>query len=92
MTEHFHIMTGVANAQPVADAIFLEYKDSLDAFLGLARDFYESMRNMDEGEAMVKTLQATGYGAARGAYIGPPSLMIYWLRCDETHHDNPTWN
>ena len=89
---HYHIMTGPRNQQAVADVVVAEYNESIGVFLSLVGDFYAEIRNMDYEEAIERALHATGFGAGRGAFIGSPSLMVYWLRCEETYHNNPCWN
>lgn len=89
---HYHVCTGPQGGIPLSNIRFEEYEDSLHTFMSLANSMFRELRGSDYDLSLAQAFEATDYGNSRGAYVGPPSLTIYWLRCDEETHDVAAWN
>ena len=89
---HFHVCTGPLQHIPVTDVKFEEYEASIQCFVSLSNAMFKELRGSDYDLTIEQALEATDRGNNAGAFVGPPSLMIYWLRCEATTHDVPSWN
>ena len=92
MSLHFHVLTGPASTVPQTDVVYDDYVESLYGFLGMGRALFKDLAGSDEDQTIEQALEATAHGEARGAYIGPPSLMVYWFRCEDETHNVASWN
>lgn len=92
MVAHYHVCTGPQGYIPISDLQFENYEDSLVCFMGLANSMFRELRGSDHDLSLEQALEATCYGESRGAYVGPASLTLYWLRCEEDIHETPAWN
>lgn len=91
VNRHYHVLTAPMGV-PLTDLTFDEYEESLFVFMKLANAMFRELRGSDYDLSLGQALAATAYGEARGAYCGPPSLTLYWLRCEEEVHSIPSWN
>jgi len=89
---HYHVCTGPVERIPVSDVRFEEYEESLHCFISLANMMFRELRGDEYDLTLEQAFEVTKNGESRGAYVGPPSLTLYWLRCDADEHDTPAWN
>lgn len=92
MVSHYHVCTGQADAMPISDVLYDEYEESITTFVGLANSLFKELRGSEYDLTIGQALEATDHGKGRGAFVGPPSLVLYWLRCEDVEHDTPAWN
>lgn len=94
MKSHYHICTGSRNSIPISDVQFDDYEESLYCFMKLGNAMFRELRGSDYDLSLAQALEATNHGKARAAYVGPPTLTLYWLRCEATpeQHETPAWN
>lgn len=89
---HYHICTGPRDNMPISDVKFEKYEESLHCFTSLANAMFRNLRDSDYDLSLEQALEATDHGNSRGAFVGPPTLTLYWLRCEAEVHDTPAWN
>jgi len=88
---HFHVYMGTFGGPPINCATYTTYEDSVRSFAGLASQLYRHMSH-PQNLQFVKAMEATEFGGARIAAIGPPSLALFWLRCEMENCRNPQMN